>query len=117
MSRDRLNGLNGRRRFLGVLGSGTLGWWFSRPESFWRGETFVPVAKAQQATPSAPLVPLAIDGMEGKDGLIVLSDRPLTAETPVTLLDDELTPNSRHFIRTTGFSRSAPVRVTSPTGR
>lgn len=82
---------------MGALGSGTLGWWFSGLASFWRGKSFLRVAEAQEAMPSV------IEGMEGKEGLIVLSDRPLTAETPVTLLDDAVTPNSRHFIRNNGL--------------
>jgi DMSO/TMAO reductase YedYZ molybdopterin-dependent catalytic subunit len=38
----------------------------------------------------------------GKDGLIVLNDRPLNAETPAHLLDDAVTPTERHFIRNNG---------------
>lgn len=38
----------------------------------------------------------------GKDGLIVLNDRPLNAETPAHLLDDEVTPNHRMFVRNNG---------------
>ena len=45
----------------------------------------------------------------GKDGLVVLNDRPLNAETPAHLLDDEVTPASRLFIRNNGI----PPEVTS----
>ena len=38
----------------------------------------------------------------GKDGLIVLNDRPVNAETPAHLLDDASTPTARHFIRNNG---------------
>ena len=38
----------------------------------------------------------------GKDGLIVLNDRPLNAETPPYLLNDPITPTARHFIRNNG---------------
>jgi len=41
--------------------------------------------------------------LEGKDGLIVLGDRPLNAETPAHLLDDDVTPNNRHFVRDNGL--------------
>ncbi|HSF19608.1 MAG TPA: sulfite oxidase [Vicinamibacteria bacterium] len=41
--------------------------------------------------------------VEGKRGLVVLGDRPLNAETPVSLLDDEVTPNDVHFIRNNGL--------------
>ena len=39
----------------------------------------------------------------GKDGVRVLNDRPINAETPVTLLDDNITPNQRHFVRNNGI--------------
>lgn len=51
---------------------------------------FIPAAMAQD------------NMLMGKDGLIVLSDRPLNAETPPELLDDAITPTSRHFIRNNG---------------
>ena len=41
--------------------------------------------------------------IEGKDGLRILNDRPLNAETPAHLLDDAITPNSRHFVRNNGL--------------
>jgi DMSO/TMAO reductase YedYZ molybdopterin-dependent catalytic subunit len=40
--------------------------------------------------------------IEGKDGLIILGDRPVNAETPAHLLNDDVTPNSRHFVRNNG---------------
>ena len=40
----------------------------------------------------------------GKDGLTVLGDRPLNAETPPHLLDDAITPTARHFIRNNGLT-------------
>ena len=39
----------------------------------------------------------------GKEGLTILNDRPVNAETPAHLLDDEVTPTSRHFIRNNGI--------------
>jgi len=41
--------------------------------------------------------------IDGKEGLAVLNDRPLNAETPAHLLDDPITPTSRHFIRNNGL--------------
>ena len=41
--------------------------------------------------------------LKGKRGLRVMNDRPVNAETPVTLLDDDITPNERHFIRNNGI--------------
>ena len=39
----------------------------------------------------------------GKHGLVLLNDRPLNAETPAHLLDDEITPSNRLFIRNNGL--------------
>ena len=52
---------------------------------------FIPVALAD-----APVI-------QGKEGLIVLNDRPLSAETPAHLLDDAITPTERHFVRNNGI--------------
>lgn len=41
--------------------------------------------------------------IEGKDGLRVLNDRPVNAETPPHLLNDEITPVSRYFVRNNGL--------------
>lgn len=40
--------------------------------------------------------------MDGKAGLIVLGDKPLNAETPAHLLDDDVTPAENFFIRNNG---------------
>lgn len=40
--------------------------------------------------------------IQGKEGLIVLGDLPLNAETPAHLLDDDITPNRYMFIRNNG---------------
>ena len=51
---------------------------------------------------AAPKGPIPLD-FAGKDkGLSVLGDRPLVAETPENLLDDETTPNTKFFIRNNG---------------
>ena len=41
--------------------------------------------------------------IEGKDGLIVLNDRPVNIEPPAHLLDDEFTPKEKHFVRNNGL--------------
>ena len=41
--------------------------------------------------------------LEGKDGLTVLNDRPLNAETPPHLLDGDVTLTKHHFIRNNGI--------------
>ncbi len=67
----------------------------------------VPAALAQpSASPSgnqgAPKGPQPLE-FPGKDkGLVVLGDRPLVAETPEHLLDDETTPIAKFFIRNNG---------------
>ena len=50
-----------------------------------------------------PIV-LADEGfaIPGKDGLKILNDRPINAETPAHLLDDRITPASRLFVRNNG---------------
>jgi DMSO/TMAO reductase YedYZ molybdopterin-dependent catalytic subunit len=60
----------------------------------------IPAALAETAEPFV---------FEGKHpGLQVLNDRPLNAETPAHLLDDEVTPADRLFIRNNGLP---PVAV------
>lgn len=52
------------------------------------------------------LIPAALantDVLDGKDGLSLLNDRPLNAETPAHLLDDDTTPTGRHFVRNNGI--------------
>jgi DMSO/TMAO reductase YedYZ molybdopterin-dependent catalytic subunit len=41
--------------------------------------------------------------IQGKEGLVVLNDRPLNAETLPHFLDDEVTPKERLFIRNNGL--------------
>lgn len=53
----------------------------------------------------AGLVPAAFaqdNPLADKDGLTLLGDRPVNAETPAHLLDDAITPTNRHFIRNNG---------------
>ena len=53
-------------------------------------------------------------GIPGKDGLVVLNDRPLNAETPAHLLDDDITPTSRLFVRNNGIP---PLEIDPATWR
>ncbi len=53
----------------------------------------IPAALAQSNQPFT---------IEGKDGLTILNDRPVNAETPAHLLDDKVTPGNRLFIRNNG---------------
>ncbi len=45
--------------------------------------------------------------LPGKDGLVVLNDRPINAETPAHLLDDKVTPANRLFVRNNGIPPAA----------
>ena len=57
-------------------------------------------------TMPAHLIPVALADVpviQGKDGLVVLNDRLLSAEPPAHLLDDAVTPTERHFIRNNGI--------------
>jgi DMSO/TMAO reductase YedYZ molybdopterin-dependent catalytic subunit len=81
-----------RRGFLRGAGLATMGAMLGAAIPFHRNMPagFVPIALAQA------------DVLEGKDGLVLLSDRPVNAETPAHLLDDPITPNNRFFIRNNG---------------
>lgn len=74
----------------------------------------IPSALAQTAPATAP-EPAADAGPQflefpGKDeGLVVLGDRPLVAETPEHLLDDDTTPTEKFFIRNNGQIPEAPA--------
>jgi DMSO/TMAO reductase YedYZ molybdopterin-dependent catalytic subunit len=53
--------------------------------------------------PAAFAQDTGMDLMKEKDGLTVYNDRPVNAETPAHLLDDDITPYSRHFVRMNGL--------------
>ena len=58
----------------------------------------------------AHFIPVALAGeavIQGKDGLVVLNERLLSAETPAHLLDDAITPTEHHFIRNNGIPPTA----------
>ena len=55
----------------------------------------IPAALAQGAEPMS---------IAGKDGLSIFNNRPLVAETPAHLLDDEITPAKYLFVRNNGLS-------------
>jgi DMSO/TMAO reductase YedYZ molybdopterin-dependent catalytic subunit len=59
----------------------------------------IPAALAQgTATPNQP----KILKMDGKADLVILGDKPLVCETPEHMLDDDVTPTPRIFIRNNG---------------
>ncbi len=92
-----VDGLN-RRNFLKSGGFAALAAALGAPIPFADklAPGLVPEALAQQAA-AAPVLEIP-----GKRGLRILGDRPLNAETPVTLLDDDLTSTERHFVRNNG---------------
>jgi len=53
---------------------------------------FIPAALAEESF-----------SIQGKDGLTILNDRPVNAECPAHLLDDDVTPTARQFIRNNGI--------------
>ncbi len=59
----------------------------------------IPAAFAQADTPFS---------IKGKDGLTILNDRPLNAETPAHLLGDAVTPASCFFVRNNGIPPQSP---------
>ena len=64
-------------------------------------EGLVPAALAQ-TPPAQPKTPQYLDFPGKSNRLVVLGDKPLVAETPESLLDDETTPNDKFFIRNNG---------------
>lgn len=64
----------------------------------------IPFARFMPAglIPAAFAAENASEAIPGKEGLVILNDRPLNAETPAHLLDDNITPNHRMFIRNNG---------------
>jgi sulfite oxidase len=104
-----------RRGFLGGAGVAAMGAVVGGAIPFSQNMPvgFVPAAFAQTTPPAAPEKkgPQMLD-FPGKDkGLVVLGDRPLVAETPEALLDDDTTPTSKFFIRHNG---TPPAAAGSP---
>ena len=67
----------------------------------------IPSANAQNApapapAPAAPKGPQFLKFPGKNEGLVVLGDRPLVAETPESLLDDDTTPTEKFYIRNNG---------------
>jgi DMSO/TMAO reductase YedYZ molybdopterin-dependent catalytic subunit len=58
----------------------------------------IPVAMAQGVEPMQ---------IAGKEGLTILNDRPVLAETPADLLDDAVTPAKHLFVRNNGIAPAA----------
>ncbi|KAA2237088.1 sulfite oxidase [Salinarimonas soli] len=95
-----------RRGFLGGAGLAALGAAVGGavPFSAQMPAGLVPAALAQGAPAAggAPKGPQPLDFPGKNPGLVVLGDRPLVAETPEHLLDDDTTPIAKFFIRNNG---------------
>jgi DMSO/TMAO reductase YedYZ molybdopterin-dependent catalytic subunit len=99
-----------RRGFLGGAGFAAMSAAVGGPVVFAANmpSGLIPAALAQEARTEAPATAPAAKGpqrlnLPGKDGgLILLSDKPLVAETPERLLDDDTTPTSRFYICSNG---------------
>ena len=97
-----------RRGFLGGAGlaamSATVGGAIPFAASMPGG--LIPAAMAQSAPPPAqpPKGPQYLNFPGKSSKLVVLGERPLVAETPEHLLDDETTPTEKFFIRNNGIA-------------
>lgn len=85
-----------RRGFLKGAGLATMGAMIGATIPFHRNMPagLIPAALAQDT---------GADLMQAKQGLTILNDRPLNAETPPHLLDDAVTPYERMFVRSNGL--------------
>jgi sulfite oxidase len=65
----------------------------------------IPAAMAQSAPPAAPAPkgPQYLKFPGKSDKLVLLGERPLVAETPAHLLDDDVTPIEKFFVRNNGI--------------
>lgn len=84
-----------RRGFLGKAALAAMSGVLGAEIVFWRTMPagLIPAALAQTEAPFA---------IPGKEGLMVLNDRPVNLETPAHLLDDDVTPANRLFVRNNG---------------
>src|SRR5436309_2675148 len=63
----------------------------------------IPAAYAQTTAPPTPKGPQYLKFPGKSEKLVVLGDRPLVAETPESLLDDDVTPTDKFFVRNNGM--------------
>lgn len=100
----RRTGLD-RRGFLGGTGLAAMGVAVGGSIPFAENMPagLIPAAMAQTPSPSAaPKGPQYLNFPGKADKLVVLGERPLVAETPEHLLDDDTTPIDKFFIRNNG---------------
>src|SRR5215213_6348834 len=92
----------GRRGFLGGSGLAAVGAIIGGAMPL--SESRVSPAEAQGQPQAAPAAkgPQYLKFPGKNDGLVVLGERPLVAETPESLLDDDTTPIEKFYIRNNG---------------
>ena len=94
-----------RRGFLGSAGLAAIGVTIGGSLPLPGHGGGIPGAQAQATPPAAPAAPKGPQYLKfpGKnDKLVVLGERPLVAETPESLLDDDTTPIEKFYIRNNG---------------
>ena len=96
-----------RRGFLGGTGLAAIGAAIGSGMPFSNElGSLIPAANAQGArragAPAAPKGPQYLKFPGKHEGLVLLGDRPLVAETPESLLDDDTTPLDKFYIRNNG---------------
>lgn len=96
-----LPGAPGRRRFIrkGTLLAMSAAIGAHIPFGRFLLDGMVPVALAAAESPLKE----SLEGFGKRPDLIVLGDRPFVAETPAHLLDDDVTPLSKMFVRNNGL--------------
>ena len=88
-------GPSGRRQFLKASGLAAVASIAAVPFARFFPEGMTPVGLARAAGAD-------MDAYAFKDQLTLLNDRPINAETPAHLLDDDVTPSNRLFVRNNG---------------
>jgi sulfite oxidase len=91
-----------RRRFLGSSGLAAMGAIIGSVLPLSRDGSVIQQAHAQATPPAAAKGPQYLKFPGKNDGLVVLGEKPLVAETPESLLDDDTTPIEKFYIRNNG---------------
>jgi DMSO/TMAO reductase YedYZ molybdopterin-dependent catalytic subunit len=99
-----------RRGFLGGVGLAAIGAAVGAniPFSANMPGGIIPAAMAQGQAGGAPKGPQYLKFPGKSDKLVVLGERPLVAETPENLLDDDTTPTDKFFVRNNGMVPDPP---------
>ena len=99
---NRDNFTTSRRGFLGSTGLAVTGAVIGGVMPLSSSGGGIPAAQAQATAPAAPKGPQYLKFPGKNDKLVVLGEKPLVAETPESLLDDDTTPIEKFFIRNNG---------------